>query len=234
MRTHSKLFSCSAVITIAAFMGMLTACGGEYDTRCDQIKQKVQQCFPGNEVSPDAMCSQDLLDLYGPLLGADCGYLHGGKADDKWLWALGGLVVGGALVYGVNNNNGGWNNNGGIPWRCQGNRCGQHAQECWNMGIRCPGPNGHNPGFNPGFGPGNMPWQCQSPQCQNQPWNVQQQCQSQGFPCHNTWNNNNNWNNNGNTYWQCQQPQCQNQPWNVKQQCQNMGYFCNNNNFGWW
>jgi hypothetical protein len=224
-------FKTITVLTTAAFVITVTACGGgEYDSRCDQIKQKVRQCFPGNEVSPEAMCSEDLVNLAGPIMGAECGYLNSGKADDKWLWALGGLVVGGALVYGIGGGFGG-NNNGNIPWECRAERCGQNAQKCWDQGIRCPGPNGHNPNYNPGFGNGNMPFQCQAPQCQNEPVQVKQQCASQGFPCPGWNNNNNNWNQGGVPF-ECQQPQCNNQPWNIKQQCMNMGHPCGNNNNG--
>jgi hypothetical protein len=49
------------------------------------------------------------------------------------------------------------------------------------MGYFCNNNNNYN--FNNNYNYNNVPWECQAPQCQNQPYNIKQQCEQMGHFC---------------------------------------------------
>jgi hypothetical protein len=83
MQTTTKILIGLAVLALPA--GLLMACGAMEDTRCDEIKAKVNGCDPGAISDQDA-CNLSALDHYEQIMDMSCEQLGDHGKTDEWKW----------------------------------------------------------------------------------------------------------------------------------------------------
>lgn len=72
-------------VVLAMSAGLFVACGAMEDTRCDEIKAKVNSCDSGTISGQDA-CNISALDHYEEIMNMSCEQLGDHGKSDEWKW----------------------------------------------------------------------------------------------------------------------------------------------------